>query len=124
MTPTQQPDAEVAEIAQTGLTRRTFAAGGDEGHHHVVARRDAVDARADLGDDAGALMSAQYGEAQHRDAAGDQVVVGVAHARRFHLDLDLAWLRVTDLDLLDRPRLIELPDERAFCLHTNLRLVE
>ena len=28
------------------------------------------------------------GKPEHRDAAGHQVVVGVAHARRFHLDLD------------------------------------
>jgi len=30
----------------------------------------------------------------HRDAAGDQVVIGVAHAGRFHLDLDLVFVRV------------------------------
>ena len=47
------------------------------------------------------------------------MVVGVAHAGGFHLDLDLIFCRVTDLDLLDRPRLVELPDERAFCLHCN-----
>ena len=56
-------------------------------------------------------MSAEHGEAAHRDAAGDQVMVGVAHPRRFHLDLDLVLDGVADLDLLDRPRLVELPDE-------------
>jgi hypothetical protein len=64
-------------------------------------------------------VSAKDREAEHRDAAGDQVVVGVAHAGGFHLDLDLIFCRVTDLDLLDRPRLVELPDECAFCLHCN-----
>ena len=47
-------------------------------------------------------MPAEYWEAAHRDAAGDQVMVGVAHPRRFHLDLDLVLDRVADLDLLDR----------------------
>ena len=83
----------------------------------MIAGREVLDAGADLGDDAGALVAAEHREARHRDAAGDQVVVGVAHARRFHLDLDLVLDGVADLDLLDRPRLVELPDESAFCLH-------
>jgi hypothetical protein len=58
-------------------------------------------------------------EARHRDAAGDQVVIGVAHARRFHLDLDLVLDGVADLDLLNGPRLVELPDQSAFCLHVG-----
>ena len=33
--------------------------------------------------------------------AGDQVKVGVAHPRRFHLDLHLVLDGVADLDLLD-----------------------
>ncbi len=113
----EQARAKVAQVAQTGLTRRTPAAGRDERQHHVVAGCDVLDSGADLGDDAGALMTAQHREAAHRDAAGDQVVVGVAHPRRFHLDLHLVLDGVADLDLLDRPRLVELPDESAFCLH-------
>ena len=116
----EQARAEVAQVAQPGLTRRTPAAGRDERQHHVVTRTDVLDTWADLGDDAGALMPAQHREAAHRDAAGDQVVVGVTHPRRLHADLDLVLDRVTDLDLLDRPRLVELPDESAFCLHRNL----
>ena len=50
--------------------------------------RDVLDAGTDFGDDAGALVTAEHREAGHRDAAGDQVMVGVAHSRRFHLDLD------------------------------------
>ena len=113
----QQPGAQVAEVAQAGLTRRTLAAGRDEREHDVVTHADVLDSFTDLGDDAGALVAAEHGEAEHRDAAGHQMVVGVAHARRFHLDLDLPLLGVADLDLLDRPRLVELPDECAFCLH-------
>ncbi len=85
--------------------------------HHVVAGRDVLDAGSDLGDDARALVAAEHGEAAHRDATGDQVEVGVAHPSRFHLDLDLVLDGVADLDLLDRPRLVELPDESALCLH-------
>src|SRR5882672_702651 len=42
-----------------------------------------------------------------------KVMVGVAHPRRFHLDLDLVLDGIADLDLLDRPRLVELPDQRT-----------
>ena len=94
-----------------------MSTGRDERQHHVVARREVLDARADFGDDAGALVTAEDREAAHRDSAGDQMVVGVAHARRFHLDFDFVFLRVADLDFLDRPGLIELPDQRAFGLH-------
>lgn len=83
----------------------------------MIARRDVFHARPNFGDDARALVPAEHREARHRDAAGDQVMVGVAHARRFHLDLDLVRLRVADLDVLDGPRLVELPDQCAFCLH-------
>ena len=100
-----------------GLTGRACAAGRDEGQDDVVAGFEALDAGPDLGDDARALVAAEHREAAHRDAAGDQVVVGVAHPRRFHLDLDLVLDGVADLDLLDRPRLVELPDESALCLH-------
>ncbi|AQA24728.1 hypothetical protein BTZ20_3569 [Rhodococcus sp. MTM3W5.2] len=41
----------------------------------------------------------------------------MAHAGRFHADLDLTLARVTELDLFYRPRLVETPEERAFCLH-------
>ncbi len=80
----------------------------------MVARREVVDSLADLDDDTGAFVAAEDRERRHRDVAGDDVVIGVAHARHFERDLDLALARVTDLDLLDRPRLMEIPDERTF----------
>ena len=115
----QQSGTEVAQVAHAGLTRRTFAARRDEREHDVVAGRDVLHAGADLGDDAGAFVAAEHREARHRDVAGDEVVVGVAHARRFHLDLDLVLDGITDLDLLDRPWLVEIPDQSAFCLHLS-----
>ena len=52
----------------------------------------------------------------HRhDDAGLPALVDVP--RRFHLDLDLVLDGVADLNLLDRPRLVEFPDQCAFCLH-------
>src|SRR5882757_3512410 len=83
----------------------------------MISWSQALDARPDFGNDARALVPAENREAAHRDAAGHQVVVGMAHARRLHLDLDLVLDGVADLDLLDRPRLIEPPDESPFCLH-------
>ena len=83
----------------------------------MVAWGDVLHAGAHLGDDAGALVPTEHRKARHRDAAGDEVMVGVAHARRFHLDLDLVRLRLADLDFLDGPGLVEFPEQRAFCLH-------
>jgi hypothetical protein len=51
-------------------------------------------------------------------------MVGVAHPRRFHLDLDLILDGIADLDLLDRPRLVELPDQRTLRLHGEPAFIE
>ena len=118
--PAEKQRTKIAEVAHPGLARRTCATGRNEGQHDVVAGLKALDAWSDLGDDARAFVAAEHGETTHRDAAGDQVVVGVAHPRRFHLDLDLVLDGIADLDLLDRPRLVELPDESAFCLHPHV----
>lgn len=100
--PVRKIHAQIAEVAHARMTGRTCAAGRDEGQHNVVAWIEAFDARPDLGDDACALVPAEHREAAHRDAARDQVVVGVTHPRRFHLDLDFVADGVADLDLLDR----------------------
>ena len=71
---------------------------------------DAGDVLADLGDDAGALVAAECGQAD-RGGPGGQVVVGVAHARRVHADLDLVGNRVAHLDLVDFERRVELPQQ-------------
>jgi cation diffusion facilitator CzcD-associated flavoprotein CzcO len=113
----EQTGTEVAEVAHTGLTGRTPAAGRDERQHDVIARLEVLDAGADLGDDACAFVATEHREAEHRNATCYKMVVGVAHARRFHLYLDLVLDRVADLNFLDRPRLVELPDESALCLH-------
>src|SRR6202011_6366728 len=109
-----------AEVAQPRLTRRTLSARRDEREHHVVAGDQVLDPGPAVGDDPCPLIPAEDGEAAHRDAACDQVLVGVAHPGRLHLDLHLVLDGIADLDLLDRPRLVELPDESAFCLHRVL----
>ena len=116
----QQSRAQVAQVAHAGLTGRTRPAGRDERQHDVVADGEVLHAGADLGDDARALVAAEDREARHRDATGNQMVIRMAHPGRFHLDLDFILGRVTDLDFLDGPRLVEIPDQRAFCLHEDL----
>ena len=43
--------------------------------------------------------------------AGDEVLVGVAQAGGGQLDLDLAGLRVVELDVLDAPLGVRLPQD-------------
>jgi hypothetical protein len=69
----QQAHAEVAEVAQPGLTRNAFSAGRDERHDHVIADGQVLDALAYLGDDAGALVTAQHGIARDGEVAGLQM---------------------------------------------------
>jgi hypothetical protein len=89
---------------------------GNERQHDVVAGLDAGDAFADLDDDAGSFVSGQDGQL-HRRGPGDQVVIGVAEPGCFQLDLHLAGTRVTDVDLLHRPRFVDTPQRRALGLH-------
>jgi len=85
----------------------------------VVADFEIGHAGADFGDHTRSLVTAEEGEAG-RGGTGDDVLVGVAHARRGELDGDLTRARITDLDLLDRPRLVESPEDCAFSLHVRL----
>ena len=80
-----------------------------------------LDTLADLDDDACTLMAAENRETQHR-MSGHQVV-SEWHIPRPPLDLDLVLRRIADLDLLDRPRLVELTDERAFVSLRNPSVV-
>src|SRR5688572_2108552 len=43
----------------------------------------------------------------------------MAHARGFQCHRDFTLARFADLDLLDGPRLVEIPDERTFGLHQS-----
>jgi hypothetical protein len=48
-----------------------------------------------------------------------QVVVGVAHARGMHLDLDFVCDGIAHVDLVDAEARVELPQKRAFGLHPS-----
>ncbi len=112
-----QTHSQVAQIPLTGLARPAFAAGRDERRGDVVTGHEVVDALADFDDDTGTFVTAEHRECGHRDIARDDVMVRVAHARDLECDLDLTPARVADLDLLDRPRLVEVPDQRALGFH-------
>src|SRR5207253_8837450 len=73
---------------------------------HVVLRLDALDAGADLLDDARALVAEHAGE-RHGEVSGDGVQVAVAHTARAEPDEDLAVARVADGERLDRERLAD-----------------
>jgi hypothetical protein len=112
----EQVGAQVAQVLLATRARRALPAGGDEGGDHVVALLQPGDARADLGDDAGALVAADDRVEGDRGAARDQVFVAVTEARGGQLNGDLALPGVTELDLLDRPLLADTPQDRALGL--------
>lgn len=83
----------------------------------MIADGEILDALADLGDDAGALVTAEHRIARDGEIAGHQMVIGVAQTGRLQLDGHLAVAGIADLDLVDRPGLVQLPDQGAFSLH-------
>jgi hypothetical protein len=84
----EQHCAAIAQRPEPLQARLALAAGRDEREDHVVALGKAGDVLADLGDHARTLVAAERGKGD-RGGTGGQVVVGVAHARRVHADLDL-----------------------------------
>ena len=89
----------------------------------MVALLEALRARADRGDDAGALVAADQRELADRAVAGGDVVVGVAQARGGQLDLELTGLRVVDAELHDLPLAGHGAHDRAPGLHGIYLLV-
>ena len=116
--PRHEDAADVAQVRVAGGTGRTLPAGRDEAEHDVVARGQAGHTGTHLLDHAGALVAADDGKGDGH-VAGEQVLVGVAHARRRQLDEDLALLGRVELDGLDAPRLT-VPQNGCFGLHGAL----
>ena len=83
----------------------------------MVADLERGHAGADLAHDAGALMAEDRRELSFRIEARQRVGIGVADARRHHLDQNLAGLGPADLDGLDGQRLARLPGDGGTCLH-------
>ena len=81
----------------------------------MVARDQAGHSGAHLFDHAGALVAADDGK-RDGHVTGEQVLVGVAHARGGELDEHLALLGRVELDGLDAPRLT-VPQNGCFGLH-------
>jgi hypothetical protein len=71
----------------------------------VVALLHAGHARADIDDDAGALVAQDGREQPFGVGAGKGELVGVTDTRRFHLDQHLSRLRPVQVDLRDHQRL-------------------
>jgi len=91
-----------------------FPQDRDERHHDVIADGQVLDALAELGDDPGAFMATENGKAWDGKVAGQQMVVGVAQTGRLQLNGHLAAAGLADLDLIDRPRVVQFPDQGAF----------
>ena len=94
--------------AQIGLARqagRALAAFGRIERDDVVALLDRGDARADVDDDAGALMAEDRRKQAFRIGARQRELVGVADAGRLDLDQHLAVARTVEVDLHDLQRL-------------------
>ncbi len=98
-----------------------MAATGHEDEHHVIAHGKAVDAFADLFDDAGGFMPEHH---RHRTGTGavDDGEVGVAEARGLDLDQDFARAGARQIDLDDLERLrARVRDRRThFAKHRGL----
>jgi hypothetical protein len=71
----------------------------------VIAGPNRRDARADLDDDARALVPEDHREQPFGIGARARELVGVTHARGLDLDQHLAGLRAFQIDLFDDERL-------------------
>ncbi|MCO5556202.1 hypothetical protein L7F22_009747 [Adiantum nelumboides] len=107
----EQARAEVAEVLHAGRAPAAVAAGGQEGEDDVVALLEPLVVAPGLGDDAGALVATGERVDADRDVAGGDVVVGVAQARRGHLDLDLAGARLVEFEVDDLVLARSAPDD-------------
>src|SRR5690606_11763944 len=95
---------------------RAPTAGRDETEHDVVARSKPRDVVADGFDDTGSLVTADARQPD-RHVTGDEVVVGVAHARGVQFHQHFLGLRRVEFDGLDGPRGVALPQHRSLRLH-------
>lgn len=108
------------EVAQIGLARA--AGGADAARRYerccdVVTHSKSFDTFAYLDDDAGAFVATEHGERCHRDVTAHHVMIGMTQPRGFQLNLYLALPGLANIDFLDRPWLIEVPDQSALGYH-------
>ena len=113
----QYERAEIAQVLVSAGAPPTPTAGREERRHHVIADGKVVDAWPDLLDDARALVPADHRQWHPGEVTRPDVVVGVAQASRLERDQDLAVLRSVEVDFLDGPVLVDLPQHRGVRLH-------
>ena len=112
-----QAHSEVAQIGLACAAGWALAARRYERRCDVVTHSKSIDTFADLDDDARALVATEHGERCHRDVAAHHVMIGMTQPRGFQLDLYLAFPGLANIDFLDRPWLIEVPDESSLGYH-------
>src|SRR6202035_2929023 len=94
--------AEFAEAAHAGRARPALGAGGHEAEDHPVTGCEAGDTRADLLDDARALVPADHRQ-RRGQVTGDDVLVGMAKAAAAECDRSLPLPGGDELNLLHPP---------------------
>ena len=83
----------------------------------MVADLPAGRVRTDLGDDAGPFVATRERQDARWQVARGEVVIGVAQARRHHLEAELALAGSLHVDVHDLPLARSLSDHRTSCLH-------
>jgi len=101
-----------------GRTTAAATARRNEPEDHVVAGSQPTDTLANLAHDPRTFVTADDGQGEGQ-VARDEVFVAVAHARSLHLHQHLARLGIVELDLLDAPRLVHLPQNGGRRLHDS-----
>ena len=111
--------AEVGLLAEAAFALPAFRRVERD---HMVARLHRGDARADLANDAGALMAEDRREDPLAVEAIERVGVGVANSGRLDLDQDFAGLGAFQIEFDDFERLLGLKGDCGACLHPILLL--
>src|ERR1700724_2025156 len=109
------------EVTQVLVACRTPAASSarrQEHAHHVVADVQVPHTGSHLLDYAGALVTANDGKREGKVTRA-HVVIGVAQSGGLERDEHLAVLRTVEVDLLDAPILVHVPQHRGVHLHTR-----
>ena len=114
----QDHGAQVTQVGPATGAPPAPSAGRQEGGDDVVAGFEIANPRADLLDDASALVAADDRH-RHREVARARMVIGVAEPGCLEGDQDLTLLRPVEIDFLDAPISIDFPQNRRVHLHAG-----
>ncbi len=115
-TAVQDGRAHVAQALPPGRAVAAVTATRDEAAHHVVARFDLGDARTDLFDDAGTLVTAHDRKARRQITVGE-VQVGMAQPGSDVPDQHFTVARTVEIQLDDLERPARFEQNCGGCLH-------